>query len=348
MKLQINKEFKELIPPLSADEYKQLEENILTDGCREPLVIWNSTIVDGHNRYNICTENDIPFDTVEKNFKDREEVMHWIILNQFGRRNLTVVQRSELALRLKPILRKKAKENQKISPGRSKKGFQNSDNLFKPEQFLQNSVKTVEKSLNQNSDTPIIEKVNTHKEVAKIAGVSHDTIWKTEKILDNGTPEQIDRARKGGKGNSVSAIFKEVTENKDETKICNTCGKELPLSEFYQGKRNCKQCHNQKTHKVKDAKGNIMKISPELREIKEEDVIGNLYNVDEVVVHTIEDAIEEFEVNFNTYLDTLDGILEYYVDLLKDAENNKKIMTVLSEAVTAMSNMKGKYSYEKL
>lgn len=343
MKLQINKEFKELIPPLSADEYKQLEENILTDGCREPLVTWNSTIVDGHNRYNICTENNIPFNTVEKEFKGKEDAIHWIILNQFGRRNLTVVQRSELALRLKPILRKKAKENQKKAIGGDRRsniyknqGFQNSDNLDKAEELI------------QNSDTPIIEKVNTHKEVAKIAGVSHDTIWKTEKILDNGTPEQIDRARKGGKGNSVSAIFKEVTENKEKAKICNTCGKELPLSEFYQGKRNCKQCHNQKTHKVKDTKGNIMKISPELREIKEEDVIGNLYNVDEVVVHTIDDAIEEFEVNFNTYLDTLDGILEYYVDLLKDAENNKKIMTVLSEAVTAMSNMKGKYSYEKL
>lgn len=331
MKLQINKEFKELIPPLSADEYKQLEENILTDGCREPLVIWNSTIVDGHNRYNICTENDIPFDTVEKNFNGREEVIHWIILNQFGRRNLTVVQRSELALRLKPILKEKAKSNKIAAMSEARK--ENPKN--KAEQFCQNSDKT---------DIP----VDTKTDLAKIAGVSHDTIWKTEKILDKGTPEQIDRARKGGKGNSVSAIFKEVTESKAETKTCRTCGKELPLSEFYQGKRNCKQCHNQKTHKMKDVKGNTMKISPELREIKEEDVIGNLYNVDEVVVHTIDDAIEEFEVNFNTYLDTLDGILEYYVDLLKDAENNKKIMTVLSEAVTAMSNMKGKYSYEKL
>lgn len=331
MKLQINKEFKELIPPLSVDEYKQLEENILTDGCREPLVTWNSTIVDGHNRYNICTENDIPFDTVEKNFKNREEVIHWIILNQFGRRNLTVVQRSELALRLKPILKEKAKSNKIAAMSEARK--ENPKN--KTEQFCQNSDKT---------DIP----VDTKTDIAKIAGVSHDTIWKTEKILDKGTPEQIDRARKGGKGNSVSAIFKEVTETKEETKICKTCGKELQLSEFYQGKRNCKQCHNQKTHKIKDAKGNIIKTSPELREIKEEDVIGNLYNVNEVVVYTIDDAIEEFEVNFNTYLDTLDGILEYYVDLLKDAENNKKIMTVLSEAVAAMSNMKGKYSYEKL
>lgn len=336
MILKINEEFKRLIPPLSDEEYNQLKTNIQSDGCREPLVIWNGTIIDGHNRYRICTENDISFNTVEKKFKDKEEAIHWIILNQFGRRNLTVVQRSELALRLKPILKKKAKENQKISPGRSKKGFQNSDNLFKPEQ------------LNQNSDKAIIEKINTHKEVAKIAGVSHDTIWKTEKILQKGTPEQVDRARKGGKGNSVSAIYKEVTENNEETKTCRTCGKELPLSEFYQGKRDCKKCHNQKSCKPKDAKGNIITMDSELRKIKEEDVIGNLYNVDEIVVHTIDDAIEEFEVNFNTYLNTLDGILEYYIDLLKDAENNKKMMTVLSEAVTAMTNMKGKYSYEKL
>ena len=52
--LKIDPEFKDLIPPLSSDEYEQLENNILYDGCREPLIAWNDILVDGHNRYDIC------------------------------------------------------------------------------------------------------------------------------------------------------------------------------------------------------------------------------------------------------------------------------------------------------
>lgn len=41
MNIQIDTEFKALIPPLAADELRQLEENILRDGCRDPLVVWS-------------------------------------------------------------------------------------------------------------------------------------------------------------------------------------------------------------------------------------------------------------------------------------------------------------------
>ena len=94
--------------------------------------------------------------------------------------------------------------------------------------------------------------------------------------------------------------------------------------------------------------GRTLKISPEYAHLTEEDIIGDLYNVDAVVVRTIDDAINDFTCNFETYLYALEQILEIHSDLFKDQENNKKIMTVLSEAVTAMNNLKGKYSYEKL
>lgn len=54
MQLKIDPEFQSLIPPLSPDEYKQLEANIIEDGCMDPLVYWNGTLIDGHNRYRIC------------------------------------------------------------------------------------------------------------------------------------------------------------------------------------------------------------------------------------------------------------------------------------------------------
>ena len=59
--LHIDEEFKTLIRPLRRQEYLQLEANILADGCRDPLIVWDGIILDGHNRYQICHRHRIPF-----------------------------------------------------------------------------------------------------------------------------------------------------------------------------------------------------------------------------------------------------------------------------------------------
>ncbi len=87
--LKIDKEFKNLIPPLLPDERKQLEENLLQNGCREPLCVWNKTILDGHNRYEICSRNQIPFKIAHIFMRSREEAVAWICANQLCRRNIT-------------------------------------------------------------------------------------------------------------------------------------------------------------------------------------------------------------------------------------------------------------------
>ena len=112
MQLIQDPEFRDIVPPLMDEEYSQLEKNIMEDGIREPLVIWNGIIIDGNNRFKICAEHGIHFETVEKDLPDRQAAIEWIILNQFGRRNLLPFQRSELALRLKPIIEARAKERQ--------------------------------------------------------------------------------------------------------------------------------------------------------------------------------------------------------------------------------------------
>jgi hypothetical protein len=89
----VDAEFAALIPPLSAEERQQLEENIIEHGgARDPLVVWASkgtlTLLDGHNRYEICTRLGLPFDIHEMRFKSREEAADWIDRNQLGRRNL--------------------------------------------------------------------------------------------------------------------------------------------------------------------------------------------------------------------------------------------------------------------
>ena len=94
MKLNINNKFKNLIPPLEKEEYDTLKNSIISEGCREPLTLWNGTIIDGHNRYKICSRNNIKFKTINKKFKDEGEAIIWMIDNQLGRRNISTYNRT--------------------------------------------------------------------------------------------------------------------------------------------------------------------------------------------------------------------------------------------------------------
>ena len=91
MDLMIDQEFTDKIPPLTKEEFEQLEANILADGLViNPLIVWNRVIVDGHNRYRILQKHpEIPFQVHEKEFSDRYEVIAWICAKQLKRRNLT-------------------------------------------------------------------------------------------------------------------------------------------------------------------------------------------------------------------------------------------------------------------
>lgn len=172
MALIIDPEFHALIPPLSIDELEQLEANLERDGCREALCVWRSgsddILLDGHNRVEICERLDIEYQTCGIDVSTRDEAREWIIRNQFGRRNLTAFQRSELALKLKPIIAAKAKAHIQAGGQSSEVGRQKSDNP-----------------------------VDTKKELAKLAGVSHDTIHKAEVITEQADDETKDKLRKG-------------------------------------------------------------------------------------------------------------------------------------------------------
>ena len=96
--LKIDPEFQSQIPPLTDDEFKQLEENILKEGkLLSPLIVWGNTLVDGYNRYAILQKHpEICFSTMPLRFANREEALAWICKNQLGRRNLTPEQKKFL------------------------------------------------------------------------------------------------------------------------------------------------------------------------------------------------------------------------------------------------------------
>lgn len=218
----VDPEFKALIPPLSAEERAQLEANLLADGCRDPLVVWalpapapgehkcyghdeskcdleplddvwhcrhcehnpapqEYVLIDGHNRYEICTRNDIEYGIEEMLFESREDVIVWMVDNQRGRRNLNDFQRTELQLKKKAAIAAKAKANQGTRTDIS-----------------QNSVKCID----------------TQKEIATAAGVSHDTVSKVERIQETAAPELITALRESKV--SINAASDVATLPKEE------------------------------------------------------------------------------------------------------------------------------------
>lgn len=112
MNITIDKEFKTLIPPMTEEEFSDLEANCLENGILDSLKVWNGILVDGHNRYEIAQKHGLEFKTDELEFSGRDDVKLWIIKNQLGRRNLDKWTRFDLVKSLEKIEAKKAKERQ--------------------------------------------------------------------------------------------------------------------------------------------------------------------------------------------------------------------------------------------
>lgn len=171
--LKIDDELKNLIRPLTFDERTGLKENLIKNGCLDAIKTWNDFIVDGHNRYEICTENNIEFRTDELSFEDKDEVKIWMIRQQLDKRNVNDYIRTSLCLKMEGIFQEKAIANKIVAMEKARQ--ENPKNV--DEQFQKNSSKTV-------------EPMETRAEIAKIANVSTDTVSKVKFIESNATDKQ--------------------------------------------------------------------------------------------------------------------------------------------------------------
>lgn len=117
--IKIDKEFERLIPPLSAEEFAQLEANCLREGIRDPLIVWavpngDQILIDGHNRMKISVNHSgIPFEIKQMQFDNRMEAEEWILRNQLGRRNVDKWVRLGMAKRLEDIEKEKSRKRMK-------------------------------------------------------------------------------------------------------------------------------------------------------------------------------------------------------------------------------------------
>jgi hypothetical protein len=145
MELKIKEEFKKLIPPLTPDEYKQLETNCIEEGIRDAIITWNGFIIDGHNRYKIAQDWQLGYKTISKNFDTEFDVVEWMLVNQLGRRNITPEQ--------KQYLIGKKYENEKQRHG--------------------GQIKGIEK---------ILPPISTAQKIANEVGISHQQVKNNEQF----------------------------------------------------------------------------------------------------------------------------------------------------------------------
>lgn len=167
MNITVNEELLAYIDPLTPDEHDALERSLLAEGCRDALVLWGDVLVDGHNRYGICSKHGIPFNTVQNSrFESIDDVHLWMIDQHLGRRSVSDFQRGVLALRKKDIQASRQQQSQPLNepPVAGAKA---------PE--------------------PLI----TRDAIAKAARISSNTISQIEKIQKSATPELVAAVKSG-------------------------------------------------------------------------------------------------------------------------------------------------------
>ncbi len=175
MTITINEDLRAYIDPLTEDEFAALERSLLSEGCRDALVLWGDLLVDGHNRYAICQKHGIPFNTVQNNrFQSIDDVHLWMIDNHLGRRSVSDFQRGILALRKREIVSARRAQAQP-APTESE---------------------SADANISPSPEAPATPPL-TREAVARAARVSSATLGQIEKIQKTAAPELVDAIKSG-------------------------------------------------------------------------------------------------------------------------------------------------------
>lgn len=181
MNITINEELRAYIDPLTANEHAALERSLLAEGCRDALVLWGDVLIDGHNRYAICRQHDIAFKTVQNDsFANIEDVQLWMIDNHLARRSVSDFQRGVLALRKKEIVTARSRVADHSAPDAA-----------------------------EPADTvaPTAKPLQTRQDIARVAGISSNTISQIEKIQKTAAPELVQAVRAGTISINAAAVI---------------------------------------------------------------------------------------------------------------------------------------------
>ena len=292
--LIIDSEFETVLRKHTPEEASNFERQMINHGgAYNSIKVWNDNgkyvIVDGHHRYWFLQSHPEMKYRIEvlPEIQNRHEAKMWMYFNQKGQRQMTPFELSELALKFEPELREEAKKRQ------------GKRNDLKEDNIVQNSA-------------PSSEKNKTRDEMARMAGVSHDTIDKTKKILAEGTEEQINAVRSGEK--SIYKVYNEIRPPKKKEEEDDTSKKNNTRSE--QGE------------KVVQGR----ELSKRIAEIDR-----LMSDPDERHEYTVEDAEEEFEIIMNEFMSKIRRVIEVRSNVVK---GSKKLKSLIFKFSTELKKLK--------
>lgn len=224
--LVISDIYSKVMPALKQAEEDRLRESLKKEGCRDAIIVMNGVIIDGHNRYRICKEENIPFAIQEMQFESEAAAILWIVENQIGRRNVSRFAKCELVLPMEPLIRERVNKewHTKLSEAKRRKKEREAEHL---------------------SDLTSVEG-GTRVALAELAGVSSGTLYSVKWLLehaDEATLQQLRNdeitiygaytmLRKGGKAQEGTTETQEAakTSNTNETDGAREVMNESPES----------------------------------------------------------------------------------------------------------------------
>jgi protein gp37 len=180
-------ELKSYLPIMEKELYSQLKENIKKNGLNDPILYFTSPegkklVVEGHTRLKACIElnlKKIPTKEVNEDFKNLDDIKFWMVKHQFQRRNLSSVEKIQLAYLSKASIEKIAKDN--LSKG--------------------------------GKNIKINEPIDTNAEIAKLAGVGRTSVVNYNTILSKASKSVIEKLNKGEISISTAhSLVKNLTE----------------------------------------------------------------------------------------------------------------------------------------
>jgi hypothetical protein len=199
MNITVSPELKAYIDPLTSDEYDALERSILSEGCRDALVLWGETLVDGHNRYGICQKHGLPFQTVQNTrFQAMQDVHLWMIDQHLGRRSVSDFQRGVLALRKREIL---AERRGRVAVSEASASH------------AEQAGPVV------SSDQPAAKPMHSREDIAKAARLSSGQVVQIEKIQKQAAPELVEALKAGTLSLNAAAAVASLPEEEQRAAV---------------------------------------------------------------------------------------------------------------------------------
>lgn len=343
--LQIDPEFENLLPALTAEESSALEASLEAEGCRDALIAWGDTLVDGHNRYKICNRRGFAYNVRQMDFDSREDVIIWICSNQAARRNLTPVQFTILL-----GTRYEAEKKKESNPaGRNQYSEVSVQSEHQPKPMRTAERLAAELGIGESTVrragqfARAVDTLAADSPTIKRKILSGEVKQAREKIVEIAAKPEAERkeaVERMERGEPVEVKAKAEKEKADrqipETKVCRNCGRELPTDKFSisNGKvsADCLQCIAM-THasgKREDAREHMATLVG---------IVDDMYD-DTVPDYTLDDILDEIRRGADTLQRLIHNALQQHADLMDTAEARAQYDDLISDISGAIYKLR--------